>query len=217
MEVVWPHVLTLERIQAVAEECMLSGMSCYMSPVATQIWNSTVANAGIFTDGFLRHAECSCGSIIWSSCTCPATKPMPCCRNVSNRMDIDDKKMDDIVFPTQHLQHLILRVSKGSIAILQLVAEMLKISSLGCCLQQALSPDDVLVVLFIAARWLQEGLTSHDLLHACANGSLAYFPTFHEACFDAEEELDGYPLREILMPKGTMNGVLHTDRNLLAS
>ena len=132
-------------------------------------------------------------------------------------MEIDDRKMDDIVFPTQHLQHLMLRVSKGSVAVVQLAAEMQTFLSLGCCLQQALSPDVVLVVLFIAARWLQEGLTSHDLLHACANGSLAYFPTFHEACFEAEEELDGYPLREFLMPKGMMNGVCDTDCDLLAS
>ncbi|KAK9831628.1 hypothetical protein WJX74_003247 [Apatococcus lobatus] len=134
---------------AVAEECVLAGLSCHMSPVAHQIWNSTVADAGVFTDSFLR--------------------------DLSNCMEIDDKKMDDLNFPTRNVQRV---------------------------MQRALSPDTVAVVLFITARWLQESLTSHDLLLACANGSLTYFPTFHEVCSEAEEELDGYPLRDFLIPTG---------------
>lgn len=74
-------------------------------------------------------------------------------------------------------------------------------------MQQALSPDIVVVILFLAARWLQEGLTSHDLLLACANGFLEYFTTFREVCTQAELELNGYPLRDFLIPKGMLNNV----------
>ena len=65
-----------------------------------------------------------------------------------------------------------------------------------------MSWDIVLVVIFTTALWLQEGLSSHDLVLACVNGSLGYFPEFQKACQAAQVELAGYSMRRLLAPTG---------------
>ena len=133
-------------------------------------------------------------------------------------MEKDEELMDNPVFPSRNVQRILLRVSYVSFTepfqAFNLLLHQMSTDNLWWCMQQALPPDIVVVIIFLAARWLQEGLTSHDLLLACANGSIPYVPTFREVCSQAEEDLNGYPLRDFLIPKGTQDDLYETHSEL---
>ncbi len=69
-------------------------------------------------------------------------------------------------------------------------------------MHQALPPDIVITIILVASRWLQEVLTSTDLLAACVTGALSYFRAFEEASLKAEEEMGDDVMHDLLRPPG---------------
>ena len=69
-------------------------------------------------------------------------------------------------------------------------------------MQQALPQEVVLTIIFVSSLWLQEVLTSTDLLLACVSGGLGYFKAFEEASLRAEDQVGFFSVRDLLTPTG---------------